>query len=242
MEYAREHIGVAFSYNYKRAMAVSLLVFSLALAVGLTVVALLRVAIISGYMFAFAVWIALGVLTGAILVIATVNAHHKTSRLMTEKEYSVHSKHLGAWVSGLIVGLLAFAIPLEFLNTSGYTGPLYLMLTFGGVLVVLYLCMGLVFNHWFHELLFGAVLLLVIFSIALFAFDSYAVTLIAAQNYDVYWIYAYLIAVISLICVAGGTGVALSLNSSGEMRRYSQQAPKQQSTVSRPGRRKRRAP
>lgn len=240
MRYAREHIGTMFSYSYKRAIATALFFFAFSLALGLFVTALLSGAIISGYVFALAVWFALGILTGVILVIALVNAHHKTSGLMTEKEYSVHSKHLNAWISGIIVGTLAFAMPLPFLG-SGYMGPLFLMLTFAGVLVVLYLCFGLIFSHWFNELILCAVLLLIIFAIALFAFNSSMVRFGASQDYTLYWSYAYLITVISLIGIAGSTGIALFINSSRAMRRYSEQSIKHGGTGSEPTKRRRRA-
>ncbi len=199
MEYVRSHIKKHAIYIYGRTIGISLLLFSLLIAIVMTSVALLGIVslnvnsvfLLVSLLFAFSI---------IIIMVNVINAHISVAKLMNEKEHMVHSKNVGFWSIILFLSVIVLLLPLSVLRLQQQI--ITLLFSFGGILLVLYLSIGGMFKHYFHELGFGAIGLWIIFAINTFYLVSVPYNL------------EYFVTIISLLLIFGITGIAIIFNSS----------------------------
>ena len=199
MEYVRNHIKKHAVYIYGRAIGVSLLLFSLLVAVILATGSnnIVTFSSIGSILFLISMLIGISIL---IILINVINSHISVTKLMNDKEHAVHSKNVGLWSIIWILGVIVLLLPLWVLNRPEQVT--ILLFSFGAILLLLYLSIGGMFKHYFHEIGFGALALLIIFAINSF----YVLT--------VPYILEYFVTIISLIIIFGISGIAIIFNSS----------------------------
>jgi len=211
MKYAREHIKRYWAFSYRRAIGVSMLTFSIALAIGITFTAMISTFFYTNYAAVFAFWLLLILITVLVLVSSFVNAHISIVRFMNEVEHREHSKHTALWLFVITVGAVAFFIPILFFNN--YIEPLIFLFSFGGVLWIFYLSVTAIFKHHYHEIAFGALALWIIFIAGLIGLHSFGSQL-SVQQIGAAAKFSLFISMVSLVTIFGVIGVSLLFNSS----------------------------
>ncbi|MCL4411482.1 hypothetical protein M1329_00910 [Candidatus Marsarchaeota archaeon] len=214
MKYAREHVKRYWIFAYRRALGVSMVTFAIALAIGIMFTGLLSPSFTSHPMIEFAFWGLLIIVAALMLIMSFANAHRSSVRLMNELESRKHSKYMAAWVLAILVGIAVFVMPVVFINS--FIAPLMFLLSFGGILWVLYISVTLLFRHSYKELAYGATALLVVFVVVLGAITatmSNAALYASEQGNMAAMLF---ITVATLVLVFGFTGMLMMFNSSKE--------------------------
>ena len=206
MRYASERVKRYWGFAYRRNIGVSMVAFALALAIG-TAFSNLVGSTTGGIVAEFIFWGMLIVVATLVLSASFIAAHISSVSLMNEREHAAHSRYTGAWMAILVVGAIAFFIPMLFFNSS--LALIVFLFSFGGMLWVLYLSVFAIFRHTYHEIAIAAVTLWIAF-IATFASATSVVpgTPISA--------YALFVSTVVVITVSGVTGMAMLFNASRE--------------------------
>ncbi len=199
MDYVRDHIKKYSIYIYGRTIGIALLLFALLFTIVVVSITLIgipnlninSVFLITGLLFGFSI---------LIIIINVINAHHSIIKLMNKKEHMIHSKNVGIWYVILIITVIILLLPLSILNT--HQRIITLLFSLGGILLILYLSIGGIFKHYFHELIFAGAALWIIFGISAFYSNS------------VPYVLEYFITLTSLLIIFGISGIAIIFNSS----------------------------
>lgn len=208
MDYVREHIHQYWGLAYKRTLGVAMVTFSVALAMGLTFTALTGNLAITSYSSYLAFWGILIAITAIIFLSNFFSAHISTIRFMSEEEHKSHSRYMGIWMISIVLGVLAFLLPLLFANSL--LEPLILLFTFGGVFWILFLTVRVIFGHAFGELALGGVAFWFMLVFALYEVYNTRLTYISESYFTLYF------AAMSITVISGFVGLALIVNASRE--------------------------
>ena len=209
MDYVRDHIKRYWGIAYRRTFGIALIALAVVLAMGISFSALIGTVVISNYSSFIYFWLLL-ILIAVITIIASFFRSHVTSvKFMSEAEHKSHSKYMAIWMISVVLGVVAFLLPLLFVGSG--IEPLILLFTLGGVFWILYFSVRFIFKHYYSELVIGAVAFWVMFAFGLYQFNnslqsSYATT----SNFAVYF------AAMTITVVCGFVGLALIINSSRE--------------------------
>ncbi len=212
MDYAREHIKRYWIFSYRRAIGISMVTFAMALAVGMVFTALISTLPNANPIVEFAFWMLLILITSLTLIFSFMNAHASSIKFMDQMEHMKHSKYVGIWLTSIVLGALIFLFPLFFVTNA--IEPLIFLFSFGGILLVMYLSVGLIFKHTYNELAFGAVALWIIFIVSIIATTEGAATLNVPLS--AYLSVNLFISISSLIVVFAFIGLMLLFNSTKE--------------------------
>ncbi|MGC8622640.1 MAG: hypothetical protein ACP5UC_01610 [Candidatus Micrarchaeia archaeon] len=215
MKYVREHIKRYWAFSYRRAIGISMLTFSLALAIGMAFTSMLSTSFYSNYIAELAFWLLLILITVAVLVSSFVNAHISVVRFMDEVEHKEHSRHTAIWLTSIVVGTVAFFVPILFFNSM--IEPLIFLFSFGGVLWVFYLSVYVIFKHHYNEIAFGALSLWIIFLFGMLSLYSSMTSVpvyMNVQQSSELLRFSLFLSMASLITIFGIIGASLLFNSS----------------------------
>jgi MFS family permease len=207
MKYAREHVKRYWGFVYRRNIGVSMLAFALALAIGTTFTSLVGSSVRNSAVIELIFWCTLIAIATLVLVISFIGAHISSTRLMSEKEHTAHSKHMGAWLAVLVLGTIAAVAPMLFFSSS--MALIVFMFSFGGMLWILYLSVFIIFRHAYHELAIGAVTLWIAFLMSFTSVNNLPHGTPIAT-------YALFVSTVMVITVAGVIGMAMLFNASRE--------------------------
>jgi hypothetical protein len=208
MDYVREHIKRYWGMAYRRTLGVALVTFAVALAMGLTFTALTGNLAINSYSDYLIFWVILILITGVIFLTNFYTAHMATVKYMSDEEHKDHSKYMGTWMVSLVIGVIAFLLPLVF--SSSYLEPLVLLFTFGGVFFILFFSVRVIFKHSFGELLLGGGAFWFMFAFGLFELGNAGLNTISKNYFTLYF------AAMSITVISGFVGLALVTNASQE--------------------------
>lgn len=165
MRYARAHVKRFWDFAYRRAMGISLLAFALLLAIGFIFSVSIGSSVGASYPMYLGFWIVMLVIMVFIAASNFANAHVLSARYMSKAEYKKHAPHMGAWLLVLVLGSIAFVSPLLIFGSLPLS---FLLVSFGGVLLVTYLSTAMLFNVYYHEIAYGAAVLLAFFALMFF--------------------------------------------------------------------------
>jgi uncharacterized membrane protein len=207
MRYAREHVKRYWGFAYRRSIGISMLVFALILAVGTAFTNLVGSTISNGAIIEVIFWGMLLIIATMVLATSFAGAHISSVRLMNENEHDVHSKHMGAWLTVLVLGALAFVVPM--LLSSGPITFIIFMFCFGGMLLLTYISVLVIFRHTYHELAIAAGTLWIVFVVS-FAMANGVPRGIPINAYAIF------ISTVVVILVTGVTGMTMLFNASRE--------------------------
>ncbi|MCL4362864.1 hypothetical protein M1439_00245 [Candidatus Marsarchaeota archaeon] len=212
MDYARDHIKRYWIFSYRRALGISMVTFAMALAVGMVFTSLISASPYANPVVEFAFWMLLILITSLTLVFSFMNAHASSIKFMTREEHMTHSKYTGIWLASIVLGALIFIFPIFFVTNA--IEPLIFLFSFGGILLVMYLSVGLIFKHTYTELAFGAAALWIIFIVSIVATTEGAATLNVPTS--AYLSVNLFISISSLIVVFAFIGLMMLFNSTKE--------------------------
>ena len=214
MKYAREHVKRYWIFAYRRALGVSMLTFAIALALGIMFTDLLSGSFGSHPAVEFTFWGLLIIVATLMLIMSFANAHRSSIRLMNRLETQSHSKYMATWIFAILVGIVVFTMPILFINS--FIAPLMFLLSFGGILWVLYISVTLLFRHSYKELAYGATALLTVFIVVLAAITLTMSNTALYTNEQADMAAMLFITVSTLVLVFGFTGMLMMFNSSKE--------------------------
>lgn len=209
MHYAREHIKRYWDFAYRRALGISMMTFAIALAVGVTFSTLLGSLAIVDYGVQLIFWMVLIAITSIVFLVNFAHAHASTVKFMNEQEHRQHTKYTGLWLIVLVIGAIAFTMPVLFF--SSFMEPLMLLFGFGGVFWVLYFSVYMLFKHHYPEVAISALIFWIMFGVGVASVST------GALNAATYTAFALFLSVMTLIVVSGFTGISLLSNASREL-------------------------
>ncbi len=206
MDYVRSHIKRYWGLVYRRTLGIVFITLAIMLSIGLTFSVLRSTLAVNNYLNYLEFWIFLVVLAAAIISSSFFRSHILSVRFMNDVEHSSHSKYMAAWIISMVIGIIVFALPLLFVRIS--LEPLVLLFSLGGVLIVLYTTVLLIFKHSYGELAIGGAAFWLTFIVGLIQLSSPGLTYVASSNFALYF------AAMSISVISGFTGLALIINSS----------------------------
>ncbi|MGC8669578.1 MAG: hypothetical protein ACP5TL_00280 [Candidatus Micrarchaeia archaeon] len=211
MKYAREHIKRYWIFEYRRAIGISMLTFSIALSIGVVFTSLLYALSISIPVYEIVFWSLLIILTALVFITNFVNAHLLSIKYMTNEEYKKHTKYMGGWLTILIAGAILFTLPILFFQS--FYEPLIILFGFGGVLWVLFFSIKILFKYSYYEVAIGASAFWIVVLMSTLSIMSFSSSI---SNQYVIESLSIFISILSLIVITGFTGMSLLVNASNE--------------------------
>ncbi len=211
MDYVREHIKRYWGMTYRRTLGVSLVTFSVVIAIGLSFTILTQSLAVTNYLSYLIFWMIL-ILAAVLVFLANFFGSHTSSVMyMREEEHKAHSRQMGAWMIFMVVGIIAFFTPLLFVGS--YMEPVMLLFTLGGAFLVLYGSITILFKHSYKELAIGGLAFWVMFLFANMELNNAAISMASKSYFSLY------VAVMSITIITGFVGLALIFNSANEAMR-----------------------
>ncbi|MGI0100362.1 MAG: hypothetical protein ACREBH_01390 [Candidatus Micrarchaeaceae archaeon] len=207
MDYARDHIRKYWGISYRRTIGIAFVTLAVALSIGMTFVTLTTLLALTSYYMYFVFWSVLLLITIVIFLANFMNSHIGSVSYMNEMEHKSHSKRMGIWMIVLVLGIVAFVLPLLFVGS--YMEPLMLLLTFGGVLWMLYISIAVLFKHSYGELAIGGAIFWLMFALGLLEISRNFSTA-TKISFSLYF------ATMSITIIAGFIGLAMIINSSSD--------------------------
>lgn len=208
MDYVREHIKRYWGITYRRTLGISLVTFSVAIAICLTFTVLTEKLAVTSYLSYLIFWFILLLAAALIFVSNFFTSHVSSVKLMREDEHKAHSTHMARWMIVIVVGAIAFFLPLLFANI--YMEPIMMLFTLGGVFLVLYGSIAIIFKHKYGELAIGGIAFWFMFVFGLYALSNAQLGASGKSNFSLY------LATMSITIITGFVGLALIFNSSTE--------------------------
>ncbi len=209
MDYARKHIKKYWGMAYRRTLGIALITISIVLALGLTFTVLRGALAISNYTDYLVFGLVLAVIGIVTFLSSFMHSHVSTVKYMNEEEHRSHSKYMAVWMISIVVGIVAFLIPLFFVRS--YIEPVALLFSFGGFFWVLYATVVLIFKHSYGELAIGGTAFWAMFIFGIFTLNSNTqLPMTALSNFALYF------AAMSITVISGFVGLALIINASRE--------------------------
>ncbi len=208
MKYAREHIKRYWVFEYRRALGVSLITFAIALAVGIVFTVLMSNMALPNPIDNMMFWALLVIFTSLVLVSSFANAHILSVKYMNIEEHIQHTKYVGGWLTILVLGAIAFMLPIIFFNNI--YEPIMLTFGFGGIFWVLYLSVRFLFKYSYYEIAIGGTALWAVALLSALSVMATNASSAAASSFTLF------ISIISLIIVTGFIGMSLMVNASNE--------------------------
>ncbi len=234
MDYVREHIRRYWSMTYRKTLGVSLVTFSVVIAIGLSFTVLTRSLAVTSYLNYLTFW-AVIIIAGILIFLANLSASHSsTVRYMRDEEHRIHSRRTGSWMIFTVVGVLAFFLPLLFVGSS-YMEATTLLFSLGGAFLIGYAGIAFFFRQKYHELAIGWVAFWIMFAFASIQLNTSQVSVASKSYFSVY------VAIMSIAIITGFIGLAFLFNSANEsMREFKNTMEKIAADESRLAERKRR--
>ncbi len=203
MKHVRPEVERFWDFLYRRAIGVSLVVFAILMAVGLLFTIGFEGYIGTYYFIYEAFWVILIVIMASVFAAAFAMAHVRSVTHMSKKEHGYHSVYMAVWLLALCLWAIVFVVP--FLLFQQIPAQLA-MLSFGGILLAAYLMTALLFEVYHNEIAYGAIILLVAFSITYFNVGGLFPTTLT-------YLSMLLVSSVTIIIVAGFTGIMLLMSS-----------------------------
>ncbi|HII09802.1 MAG: hypothetical protein ABSE71_04520 [Candidatus Micrarchaeaceae archaeon] len=212
MDYVRERIRRYWSMTYRKTLGVSLVTFSVVIAIGLSFTVLTRSLAVTSYLNYLAFW-AVIIIAGILIFLANLSTSHtSTVRYMREDEHRIHSRRTGAWMVFTVIGVLVFFLPLLFTGSS-YLEPVTLLFSLGGAFLVGWAGISFFFRQRYHELAIGWVAFWIMFAFASIELNNSTVSIASKSYFSVY------VAIMSIVIITGFVGLAFLFNSANESMR-----------------------
>ncbi|MGC8662712.1 MAG: hypothetical protein ACP5RT_02925 [Candidatus Micrarchaeia archaeon] len=209
MKYARSAIKNYWVFEHKKALGLSLLVFTVSYSIGLAFFLITNFFFIPNLFTELAVALILFLLASIVAIGGFVNAHIKVSRLMNAKEHKAHSRNVGIFALLFFVGFIICLLPIILYSEIW---ELLLLLTIGGVLMLLFVAIFFVFGYKYYELAFASMLLW-----AVFVASELLIAPIFFSNKLLFYTFSLLIASIAILAVIGISGIVLLQSSTDEI-------------------------
>ena len=208
MDYVREHVKKYWGITYRRTLGVAFATFAIALSIGMTFMSLTSAFVISNYYVYIIFWVLLFVMAIIIFLANFFSSHVTSVGLMTDVEHRNHSAQMAKWMVVLVLGIVAFVLPLMFVGSL--IEPLMVLFAFGGVLLVLYLSVAILFKHSYGELTIGCITFWLLFIFGILTVNGSVVNAAAKGSFAIYF------SAMSMAVVSGFVGLAMIVNSSSD--------------------------
>jgi hypothetical protein len=206
MDYARKHIKRYWGIVYKRTLGLALITLAIVLSMGLTFNILRGIFAVNNYLNYLFFWVFLIVIAIVIIASSFFHSHVTSVKFMNEAEHNSHSRRVALWLILVVLGIVVFILPS--LLVRAILEPLVLLFTFGGVLLVFYATIRVLFKHSYGELAIGAGAFWIMFVLGAYQLGNSNLAYVNIASFYVYF------AALSITVISGFTGLALLINSS----------------------------
>ncbi len=208
MDYVRTHIKRYWGIAYRRTLGLALITLAIVLSMGLTFNILRSVLAVSSYLDYLSFWLFLIFIAVITVASSFFHSHITSVRFMSDIEHKSHSRYMAIWMVSIVLGIVAFILPLLFVRAN--VEPLVLLFTLGGVLWILYISVMSIFKHSYGELAIGGAAFWIMFIIGVMQLNNSSLNYVGSSNFALYF------AAMSITVISGFTGLALTINSSRE--------------------------
>ncbi|MGC8710548.1 MAG: hypothetical protein ACP5RF_02990 [Candidatus Micrarchaeia archaeon] len=208
MKYARPYVKRYWIFEHKKALGLSFIVFAVVYSIGLMFTTILNSFFLVNITNIFTMALLLFILAALVIIGSLVNAHNKSTHIMSKEEHAKHSKHVGIFFILMILGSIGFLLPLIF---DVYPGSLLLLFSAGGILLLLYAFLILIFDYKFYEIAIAS-----IFLWAIFIFSVFFVAPIYYLNAPLFEAISLLVSSVTLVTVFAVSGIVMLHSAANE--------------------------
>jgi archaellum component FlaF (FlaF/FlaG flagellin family) len=204
----REHVKRYWSMSYKRTLGISLITSSMVLVIGLVFNILTQNAINAHYLTFLIYWVILILIALFVSLSYFFNSHVSSVKLMDDEEYKVNSKRMGLWMICIVTGVIVFLSPIFFL--PDYTEPIVVLFAFGGIFLVLYASVRIIFKNSYKELIIGTAACWFMVAFYIIQVSNLQQSAQSLASYNLYF------GVMSIMIISSLVGLAMLFNSANE--------------------------
>ena len=208
MDYLREHVKRYWGMAYRRTLGISLVTASMVLVIGIIFNILTQNAINANYLTFLIFWTILVLVALFVALSSFFTAHVSSVKLMDEEEYAGNSRRMALWMISLVAGVILFLVPIFFVTS--YFKPIYILFAFGGILLVLYTSIAVIFKHSYRELVIGTGACWFMLILGIIQLSNTQLDIQTIANFNLYF------AVMSIMIISTFIGIALLFNSANE--------------------------
>jgi archaellum component FlaF (FlaF/FlaG flagellin family) len=205
MDYIRDHVKRYWGMAYRKTIGVSLITFAIVLAVGLTFTLVTQEFATASYVTYIIFWALLLLIAIFVLLSNLYTSQVSSVRLMHEDEHKVYSTRTGWLMIAIVVGVVAFLMLLFFVPP--YVEAVTLLFISGGVFLILYVCIRILFKQKYNELAIGTVGFWLMFIFGLLETASVQFNPVTRYYFSVYF------SVMSIMVISSFVGLAMLFNS-----------------------------
>lgn len=161
MRNARPHVARLWYFENRRLIGMAMTIFGVVYAIGIVFTVILTQSFLANVAGLLIMWFLLFGIATLFTVSNVIVTHMHTTSLMNETEHKEHSKNIGMFLIVMLVGCVLFLLPLLL---TGYPAPLMALFGIGGILLVMYFAIRVIFGYKYFEIEMAAVLILVMFA------------------------------------------------------------------------------
>lgn len=208
MRHARPHIQKFWRFQNRRTIGLILALVGMVYAIGLVFTVILNQYFVINFYNIVTMWAILFFIAVLTVVGSVAESHKKIAKLLNYQEHMKHSKNIGLFIVVLVFGTVAFTLPVILFPQQA---SLWILFSVGGVLMLLYVLLGVIFGYGYHEVGFASAFIWMAFLIGVFSLSQ-----IYYQNKPLFDSLAFLITSITIITVFSITGIFMLHRASNE--------------------------
>jgi len=153
-------------------------------------------------------WLILFLIIILTVIGSVVGAHRRTAKLLNYSENMKHSKNISLFLITFVFGTILFILPVTLMPAQA---ELWILFSIGGILMLIYVMIGVIFGYSYHAVGVAALLIWIVFLIG-----SISLSNIYYQNAPMFASLAFLMTSITIITVFSITGVFMLYRASTE--------------------------
>ncbi|MDE1825348.1 MAG: hypothetical protein KGH61_01730 [Candidatus Micrarchaeota archaeon] len=208
MKYAREHVRKFWMVQNMRTLGMLMVMFSVLYSIGFIFTTLLDRGFVGALDNVLIMWGIIFALLAAMIIGSIVIKHRQTTLLMNKLEHSRHSKNIGIFLIAIVAGAVLFSLPATLFPQQA---TLIILFSLGGIMLLVYLALALVFGHGYVEVGAAAFFLWAVFIIGVFTIGQ-----MSYSNPPLFNALSLIVSTTAIVIVFAMTGVLILYRASGE--------------------------
>jgi hypothetical protein len=205
---AREHVRKFWMVQNMRTMGMLMVMFSVLYSIGFIFTTMLDRGFVGAIDSVLIMWGVIFALLAAMIIGSIVIKHRQTTLLMNRLEHSRHSKNIGMFLIALVAGALLFSLPATLFPQQA---TLIILFSLGGILLLVYLALAMVFGQGYIEVGAAAFFLWAVFILGVFTLGQTSYT-----NPPLFNALSLIVSTTAIVIVFAVTGVLMLYRASGE--------------------------
>ena len=208
LRHAREHVRKFWKVQNMRTMGMLMVMFSVLYSIGFIFTTMLDRGFVGALDSILIMWGVIFALLAAMIIGSIVIKHRQTTLLMNKLEHSRHSKNIGIFLIALVAGAVLFSLPATLFPQQA---TLIILFSLGGIMLLVYLALAVVFGEGYHEI--GAV---AFFLWAVFVLGVFTLNQASYANPPLFNALSLIISTTAIVIIFAVAGMLMLYRASGE--------------------------